>query len=238
MKAMILAAGLGTRLKHLTVDKPKALVEINGKTLLEHSIQKLTQAGVTDIIINVHHFAPLMIEFIHSHRFDANISISEESMQLLDTGGGIKKAAHFFNDNRAFFVYNVDIISDINLKEMYAYHEQQSALATLAVRERETQRYFLFDENMCLSGHYNLKSQEKIIIKETKGVMKPYAFSGIHILSPEIVRYFFAEQIFSITDFYLYIAKEQCIKGYIHNYGDWRDVGKLESLAAFEEEHT
>ena len=237
MKAMILAAGLGTRLKHLTADKPKALVQVNGITLLEHSIQKLTQAGVNEIIVNVHHFAPLIIDFIQSHTFDAKISNSDESLQLLDTGGGIKHAAAFFNDHQAFFVYNVDIISDINLKEMYAYHQQNRALATLAVRKRETQRYFLFDETMRLFGHYNAKTQEKRILKNAPAKLIPYAFSGIHILSPEIFRYFFAENVFSITDFYMQIASEQCIKGYLHPYGSWTDLGKLESIAAFEKEH-
>ena len=230
MKAMILAAGLGTRLKHLTANKPKALIEINGITLLERSIHTLIQAGVNDIIINVHHFAPLIKEFVETHCFDARISFSDESTELLDTGGGIKYASWFFNDNKPFFIYNVDIISDINLKKMYQYHLANQALATLAVRERETQRYLLFDKNLCLCGRYNAKTQEKTLVNTQITKSIPYAFSGIHILSPEIFKFMPEERIFSITDFYVQIAKNQKIKAYVHNYGHWSDLGKLDVL--------
>lgn len=230
MKAMILAAGLGTRLQHLTENKPKALVEVKGKTLLERSIRTLTQAGVDDIIINVHHYAPLIIDFLKRHKFDASISISDESNLLLDTGGGIKNTASFFNDNNPFVIYNVDIISDINLKAMLDYHRDKKPLASLAVRQRDTQRYLLFDENMRLCGRYNAKTEEQTLVFPEKKNCRPLAFSGIHVLSPEVFNFMPDEKVFSITDFYVHIANKQTVMGYEHNEGYWMDMGKLKSI--------
>lgn len=230
MKAMILAAGLGTRLQHLTQDKPKALVEIKGMTLLERSIHKLTQAGVNEIIINIHHFAPLMRDFINQHRFKARISFSDETSLLLDTGGGIKQAAWFFDDNKPFIVYNVDILTDLDLKAMYDFHNKNQNLATLAVRNRNTQRYLLFDSNMRLCGRYNAKTEEKTLVVDTNTPCEAFAFSGIHVISPEIFSLMPAQKVFSITDLYMKIACNQNITGYLHNQGFWMDMGKLQSL--------
>ena len=144
MKAMIFAAGLGTRLKPLTNDKPKALVTVNGTTLLELTINKLIQHGFNEIIINIHYFGNQIIDFLKSkNNFNISITISDESELLLDTGGGLKKTAYFFNDNKPFLVHNVDIVSEINLTELYAQHLQSDAIATLAVKNRKSSRYFI-----------------------------------------------------------------------------------------------
>ncbi|HOF15917.1 MAG TPA: nucleotidyltransferase family protein [Bacteroidales bacterium] len=230
MKAMILAAGLGTRLQHFTKNKPKALVEIKGKTLLEKSIEKLIRFGVDDIIINIHHFASQIIDFVNTHSFSARISFSDESECLLDTGGGLKKAASFFNDKQSFFLYNVDIISDIDLNKMYQYHLQQKSLATLAVKNRKTQRYLLFDNNMRLCGRYNTKTEEKTLLFEKELNYKQFAFSGIHVISPEIFTLMPQENIFSITDLYLQLATNHLINGYDHSDDFWMDMGKIQSL--------
>lgn len=230
MKAMILAAGLGTRLQQLTHDKPKALVEVKGKTLLERSIHKLIESDIDEIIINIHHFAPQIRDFIAQRHFEADISFSDESSLLLDTGGGIKKAAWFFNNNEPFVVYNVDIITDLDIKSMLAFHLKNNNLATLAVRHRETQRYLLFDQSMRLCGRYNAKTEEKTLLFGNEKDCNLFAFSGIHIISPKIFTFMPDKEIFSITDVYMGIAAQQLIKGFIHNDGFWMDMGKLQSL--------
>ena len=230
MKAMIFAAGLGSRLKQLTQNKPKALVEVNGKPLLEHVINKLKQAGVSDIIINVHHYPQQIIDFVRSHDFGINISFSVEEDQLLDTGGGLKKASPFFDDGKPFFIHNVDVISDINLQEMYDYHLRENALATLAVRNRDTQRYFLFDENNRLCGRRNLKTNETILVPGTpsQASVHPFAFSGIHVVSPQIFAFMPKEDIFPVIDLYFNVNNH--VSAYLHDYGSWKDMGKIEDF--------
>ena len=230
MKAMIFAAGLGSRLKQLTQDKPKALVEVNGKPLIEYVINKLKQAGVTDIIINVHHYPQQIIDFVNNHDFGVNINFSLEKDQLLDTGGGLKKASHFFNDGKPFFIHNVDVISDINLLEMYDYHLKKNALATLAVRNRDTQRYFLFDDNNCLCGRKNLKTNEIVLVPDISPQVKlyPFAFSGIHVVSPQIFDFMPQEDVFPIINLYFKVNNK--VYAYPHNYGDWKDMGKIEDF--------
>ncbi len=231
MKAMILAAGLGTRLRPLTNDKPKALVEVHGKTLLEIAISRLSKAGFHEIVINVHHFADQIIDFIESKdRFGIQLTISDERDKLLETGGGIKKAAPFLNGDKAFLVCNVDIISDIDLSEMYHSHLRSGALATLAVRQRETSRYLLFNHHNNLSGWKNTKTEESIIVRNSQKKFKELAFSGIHIIQPSIFRYMNQEGKFSIIETYLDLAKKHKIKAYSHNEGYWLDVGKPEQL--------
>lgn len=228
MKAMILAAGLGTRLRPFTLSHPKALFEVNGITLLEQAITYLKKYHYHDIIINVHHFAEQIIEFLRSNNnFGVNITISDESDLLLDTGGAIKKAAWFFDDGKPFLIYNVDIITDLDLNELRTYHLSNSALATLAVRKRKSSRYLLFDENKHLCGWRNVTTSKEIFVRHSPQ-MKLLAFSGIQILSPGILSYLPEEQVFSLTDFYLKIAaKNIAITYYDHSAGFWRDVGKM-----------
>ena len=230
MKAMIFAAGLGTRLQHLTQHTPKALVKFGGKPLLEHVIAKLKEVGVDKIIINVHHYAEQIIDFIHANDSGINIQFSIEENCLLDTGGGLKKASWFFDDEKPFFIHNVDVQSDLNLLEMYNFHCRNNALASLAVRNRDTQRYFLFDKKNRLCGRENLKINEKILFSEmaTSEHLHRFAFSGIHVVSPKIFDYMPKEEIFPIINLYKNVNKQ--VFAYPHDYGKWKDMGKIEDF--------
>ena len=232
MKAMIFAAGLGTRLLNETSDKPKALVEIGGKTLLQHAIEKLKKEGVSEIVVNVHHFSKLVIDFISENDFGIIIHISDETGKLLDTGGGLKKASHFFNDNSPILIYNVDVLSNLNLEQLKNEHLKSGAIATLVVRNRATQRYFKFDNKKRLVGWLNKKTGEtKISVPENFKDSTEMAFSGIHIIQPKLFDLMSAEDKFSITNFYLELAKNHLIKGYFDDSELWMDVGKPEKLA-------
>ncbi len=227
VKAMILAAGLGTRLKPLTDVKPKALLEIKGTTLLEMAVSHLAQAGVTEIIVNVHHFADQVIGFLEKKKnFGVDITVSDESGQLLDTGGGLKKAEAFFSDGRPFIVRNVDLVSDLDFPKMMDYHLLHSPLATLAVRNRETSRYFLFDDSDQLAGWTNTKTGETLQSRESRGVIRKLAFSGIQIIDPKIFPLITEEGKFSLTGLYLRLAKNEKIICYEDNFSKWKDIGK------------
>jgi NDP-sugar pyrophosphorylase family protein len=231
MKALLFAAGLGTRLHPLTNDKPKALVEINGQTLLQITIEKLVHFGFDEIIINIHHFADLMIETIEKNKgWGAKITISDERNELLETGGGLKKVAYFFDTNEPFLVHNVDVIHDLNLRKLYDYHLNNQVLATLAVRKRSTSRYLLFNNEMQLRGWQNIKTGEVKIAKRTQGQLWSYGFSGIHIISPKIFPLLTENGKFSIINPYLKLAKTELIQGFDHSDSVWIDVGKHESL--------
>ena len=229
---MIFAAGFGTRLLDETSDRPKALVEIGGKTLLQHAIEKLKNEGVSEIVVNVHHFAKLVINFLSENDFGIPIHISDESGKLLDTGGGLKKAAHFFAGNSPVLIYNVDVLSNLNLKLLKNEHLKSGALATLVVRNRTTQRYFKFDNEKRLVGWLNKKTGEtKISIPDNFESSTEMAFSGIHIVQPELFRLMPAEDRFPIINVYLELAKTYVIKGYFDDSDLWMDVGKPEQLA-------
>ena len=232
MKAMIFAAGLGTRLLEETSDKPKALVEIGGKTLLQRAIEKLKNEGVDEVVVNVHHFAKRVVHFLSENDFGIPVYISDESGKLLDTGGGLKKAARFFDDNSAVIIYNVDILSNLNIQTLTAEHKKSGALATLVVRNRTTQRYLKFDNKKRLVGWLNKKTGEtKISVARNFNDSVEMAFSGIHIVQPELFNLMPAEERFSIINFYLKLAKTQVIKGYFDDSDLWMDVGKPEQLA-------
>src|SRR5438552_5701884 len=173
MKAMILAAGLGTRLRPLTNDRPKALVEVAGRTLLEITLARLREFGISDVIVNVHHFADAVIEYLESNRnFGMHVEISREDV-LLDTGGGLRKAGWFFKGEEPFILHNVDVISTIDLARMAQFHKDNRALATIAVQDRKTSRPLLFDDQLRLCGRAEPGSG--------------LAFSGIHVVSPRIL---------------------------------------------------
>jgi NDP-sugar pyrophosphorylase family protein len=230
MKAMILAAGLGTRLKPFTDSHPKALYVVNGKTLLEHAVMHLKSAGIIDVIINVHHFADQIIEFIHlNNSFELNISFSDETGQLLETGGGVKKAAWFFKDCQTALIRNVDILSDLDLVKLTKRHRDSGGLATLAVRNRETSRYFLFDEQLNLCGWENRKNGERRMVRGTDTV-RALAFSGIQIVDTGIFSLIEEDGRFSLTDLYLRLAKDCRIVGYLEDGVVWQDVGKMTNI--------
>ncbi len=227
---MILAAGLGTRLRPLTDHKPKALVEVNGIPLLEILIRRLKQNGIREIIINTHHFADQIAAFIKQKKqFDMRIEISEEK-ELLDTGGGLKKAAWFFDDGRPFLLHNADVLTNLNYTEMLKVHQQKSALATLAVRSRKTSRYFLFDQSRRLCGWESVNDgQKKIVI--TNEPLQRYSFMGIHIISTEIFKHLSEDGPFSIVQAYLDLSAEgQHIYGFSADAYKWIDAGRKEHL--------
>ncbi len=238
MKAMILAAGLGTRLRPLTNNRPKALVEIAGRTLLEITIARLQQLGVREIMINVHHFADQLIEYLKTKdHFGLRLEVSREDI-LLDTGGGLKKAAWFFledgSDGAPFIVHNVDVISDIDLGRLVEFHQKNQALATLAVQQRESSRYLLFDEQMQLCGRRFVKEQKTEMARATQQV-EPLAFTGIHVISPRLLQMIEEEGAFSIVQTYLRLAgRGEKIIGSRVDGAYWRDLGKPENIAAEE----
>ncbi len=231
---MILAAGLGTRLKPLTDTMPKALVPVGGKPLLQHTIEKLKSSGFDEIIINIHHFGQQIIDFVESNNhFDIRIEFSDEREKLLDTGGGIKKASWFFDDGKPFLIHNVDILSNINLYELYAFHLKTLSPATLVCSRRQTSRYLLFDGENHLKGWINEKNGE---VKSPFPNFNPeihqkLAFSGIHILQPSVFHYMenFSDK-FSIIDFYLSICDKDHLCCYAPKGLLIMDVGKPGSL--------
>lgn len=229
ISAMIFAAGLGTRLYPLTADKPKALVEYQGMPLLEHVLRKIIAAGIQHIVVNVHHFPDLIIQYMVDHPHDAEIQISDERDYLRDTGGGLKFAAPLLADSENILLHNVDILSDIDLGQLMAYHESNEVLATLAVRQRKTSRYFLFDEEMRLCGWRNSKTGEEIISQQS-AVYQELAFSGIHVVRRELLDLIPSAEKQSITPIYVELSKTQRLKGFLHNEGSWKDMGKFEDF--------
>jgi N-acetyl-alpha-D-muramate 1-phosphate uridylyltransferase len=236
LKAMILAAGLGTRLMPLTAGIPKALVSINGVTLLELAIGRLASEGFSEIIVNVHHHSEMVIEFLKSKRFqDVHLSISDESSQLLDTGGAILKARWFLDGNEPFLVHNVDIISNISLKALLRAHVERRSLATLSVSERQTKRYFLFDDDLRLKGWTDTSTGELRRAAETNEDTRKLAFNGIHMINPEIFRLMKEKGKFSIIDAYLGLARDHPIFGHIQPGKTWFDLGKPDQLSVVSE---
>jgi N-acetyl-alpha-D-muramate 1-phosphate uridylyltransferase len=236
MKAMIFAAGLGTRLKPFTDEHPKALVIINGKTLLQRNIEYLAKFGIKDVIINIHHFPEQIKKALEVNKgFGSNITISDESDAVLETGGGLKKAGWFFtNSDQPFVVMNVDVLTNLDLKAMIDEHLHLNPIATLAVTTRHTSRYFLFDEMFYLCGWKNEKTGEQKISRESSHFFSK-AFSGIHVISPKIFSMIDLEGKFSMVDVYLEIAKTHAITAFDHSNTKFIDVGKPESIAKAEE---
>jgi NDP-sugar pyrophosphorylase family protein len=239
MKAMILAAGLGTRLRPLTNDRPKALVEVGGRTLLEIALARLRTFGVREVIVNVHHFADMVVDYLKAkNNFGMRIEVSREQ-ELLDTGGGLKKAAWFFLEDsagrdEAFILHNVDVISTIDLARMVEFHREHQALATLAVQERETSRYLLFDEQLRLCGRRAGRDGAPELVRGCQQV-KALAFSGVHVLSPRIFSLMTEEGAFSIVPTYLRLAgRGENIAGFRADEYYWRDLGRAENVAQAE----
>ena len=232
VSAMIFAAGLGTRLYPLTSNKPKALIEVNGKTLLASVIEKIIENDIHHIVVNVHHFREQIIQFIVSQTdYDAEIFISDEGEQLLETAGGLKYASSFFNESDHILLYNVDILSSINLKKMLDTHIKTNALATLAVKKRDSSRYFIFDsEKMTLCGWKNYQTEDCVQKIESDNPIE-LAFSGIHFVKQEIIKLIPPFKKLSFTPLYLDLCKNQKIFGYNHSDDQWKDVGKYCDLS-------
>ncbi|MBS1772900.1 MAG: nucleotidyltransferase family protein [Bacteroidetes bacterium] len=230
MKAMLFAAGLGTRLKPFTDKHPKALAEVNGKTLLELNIRYLQKHGIEDIIVNVHHFADQIEQVLKDNNgFGSWVTISDERDEVLETGGGLKKAAEYFQHEEQFVVMNVDVLTNLDLTRMIEAHKaDEDAIATLAVMKRDSSRQLLFDEHLMLCGWANNNTGEQKIVREVPW-MQPMAFSGIQVLSHSMLNIPFKGK-FSIIDLYLHNARENIIRGYDHTGNIFIDVGKPESL--------
>lgn len=228
---MIFAAGMGTRLKPLTDSKPKALVEVNGIPLLEINIKRLISFGFNEIIVNVHHFSDQVTSFLKGkNNFGITIHISDETQLLLDTGGGLKKAGQFIHGNEPLLVHNVDILSNIDLVQLYQKHITNNCIATLACMDRQSSREFLIDENNVLCGWRNNKTGELKISRENKSFLSPTSFSGIHVINPSLFNNISESGVFSIVNVYLRLAKAYDI--FIEKYNDsvWIDLGTPENL--------
>ena len=235
MKAMILAAGLGTRLRPLTDHRPKALVEVAGRTMLEITLSRLRAFGIREVIINVHHFPDMIVDYLKANdNFGMRIEVSREEV-LLDTGGGLKRASYFFQEDSngietPFILHNVDVISTIDLRRMVQFHTENQALATLAVQDRITSRYLLFDEQLQLCGRRSGHDQKNELARSSKSV-HALAFSGIHIISPRLFAMMVEEGVFSIITPYLRLAA--CGEKILAFRADdfyWRDLGRPDDL--------
>jgi len=232
---MILAAGLGTRLRPLTNDRPKALVEVAGHTLLETTLSRLRAFGIREVIVNVHHFADMLAEYLKkNHNFGMRIELSREEL-LLDTGGGLKQAAWFFledsgDQQEPFILHNVDVISTIDLERMVQFHRGNHALATLAVQQRETSRYLLLDEHNQLCGRRAGRDQAPEIVRPSKETQS-LAFSGVHVIAPRLLEMMTEQGVFSIITSYLRLAgKGEKIMAFRADQYYWRDLGRPENV--------
>lgn len=250
MKAMVLAAGLGTRLRPLTNNRPKALVEVCGRTLLEITLTRLRDFGIHDVIINVHHYADMVMDHVKAAgNFGMHIEFSREDV-LLDTGGGLKKAAWFLSEignlgghpststtkDEPFILHNVDVISNIDLQRMVEVHKQSAALATVAVQQRKTSRYLLFNDHLQLCGRRLVKEDKTEIVRPSQQ-MSELAFAGIHVISPRIFPLLTEEGVFSIIPAYLRLAAQgEKIQAFRADEYYWRDLGKPENIHQAEQD--
>jgi NDP-sugar pyrophosphorylase family protein len=231
---MILAAGLGTRLRPLTGDRPKALVAVAGRTLLEITLARLRSFGIHEVIINTHHFADLVADYLRKHdNFGMQVTISDEKI-LLDTGGGLKHAAHFFlsagNPDEPFLVHNVDVLSTIDFDRMLRFHLDRDALATLAVKNRPTSRYLLFDKDRRLCGR-RAGLDGPLELARPVEEFQAFAFCGVHMLSPRIFELIEETGVFSIIPVYLRLAQKERVTGFPADEYYWRDLGRPEHIS-------
>jgi NDP-sugar pyrophosphorylase family protein len=237
MKAMVLAAGLGTRLRPLTNERPKALVEIGGQTLLEITLKRLRSSGICDVVVNAHHFADQIVSYLAAKtNFGMNVEVSGEDI-LLDTGGGLKKAAHFFDgENGPLLLHNVDVISNIDFGRMVQFHSERNAVATIAVQDRKTSRYLLFDQADELCGRRFTKDG-KTEVARACSEPQALAFCGIHVISPRFLKMMNEEGTFSIINSYLSLAGAgEKIIGFRADDYYWRDLGTADSIKQAEKE--
>ena len=233
-QAMILAAGLGTRLKPWTDLHPKALAPVNGQPLLRRNIRYLQQFGIYEVVVNVHHFAGQITDAIEAGKgWGSRIIVSDETNEVLETGGGLQKAAPLFRQGD-FVLMNVDILTDLNLFDMIGQHRQQAPLATLAVRNRDTSRYFLFDDRDQLCGWRNVKTAEQILVRNVQTPIQK-AFSGIHIVNTRLFPLLQRTGKFSMVDAYLDLAAGNSIQAFDHSASRFIDVGTPASVVQAQE---
>ena len=234
MKAMIFSAGLGTRFKPWTDNHPKALAEINGKPLLQHNIEYLAGFGIRDVIVNVHHFSEQIIKAVEEHNgWGSNILISDETDEVLETGGGLLKAQHLFTPGEKFITCNADILTDLDITELLSFHEEKKSLISFGVTQRKTSRNFLFDEADRLCGWINNTTGEQRVAIDKPGLVQK-AYSCVVVFEYDVFHLTSFTGKFSLTDLYLELAKQHVILGYDHTGDKWVDVGKTESIAVAE----
>lgn len=232
MEAFIPAAGLGTRLRPLTNHKPKALVEVEGKTLLEMAIQRATALGATRVVVNVHHYADLVIDYIQQKHWETEVLISDERDLLLDTGGGLKKACSLFSGKEPVMIHNVDVIASFDYHALIDAHTHSNNLVTLAVSHRNTSRYLLMNTHKELKGWTNTKTKEILPISVDPNNLIPRAFSGISIVNPQLFQLLpSAVHPYPIIPEYIKLLSSHTIGCYEHPAHQWLDVGKPETLA-------
>jgi MurNAc alpha-1-phosphate uridylyltransferase len=241
MRAMILAAGQGTRLRPLTNQIPKPLVRFQGTPLLEIIVQRLLFFGIEKIVVNVHHLAHQVIEFLRSRDYyDGRVLVSDETDRLMDTGGGVIKARELLDNGEPFVLHNVDVYTNLDIQQLVKAHKADNALITIAVKKRTPSRSLLFDEQNSLAGWQNNKTGEKRIIRDTKGDLTDYGNSCVYVINPEFFSLVSNSQPVSLTDLYLDLAKTYTIKGFVHNQDYWYNLGLydtfLEAEAAIKSE--
>lgn len=231
MKAMIFAAGLGTRLRPFTNDRPKALVEVHGKPMLGHLLHKLASFGIEEFVINVHHYADKVINYLNQSEFsEYSIQISDERDDLLETGGGLVKAAPLLKGSEPVLIHNVDIWTDLDYHKLIQFHTDKDAYVTLAMRDRKTSRYLWFNEKAELVGRENQKTGETTLVRDCQSP-KRLAFSGIHVVSQRFLADLKGEGAFSIIESYMQAASDnQSILAYQHDEDFWLDLGKPEAI--------
>jgi N-acetyl-alpha-D-muramate 1-phosphate uridylyltransferase len=234
MKAMIFSAGLGTRFKPWTDHHPKALAVVNGKSLLQRNIEYLQQYGITDVVVNVHHFADQIIATINTNKgWGSNITISDESDIVLETGGGLLKAKQLLQSDEPFITLNVDILTNLNISHLLAYHNKHQPIISFGVTNRQSSRCFLFDDSNKLCGWRNNQTGQEILSNSSTNLI-PKAYSCVAIFNPIVFDVIQQQGKFSLTETYLDIAKTHTILGYEHSGDVLIDVGKPESVAVAE----
>jgi len=239
MRAMILAAGHGTRLRPLTGRIPKPLVRFQGKPLLEIIIEKLLYFGVDKIVVNIHHLADQVVEFLESRDYyNRKVVVSDETDRLMDTGGGVLKAMELLDNGEPFILCNVDVYTNLDLYKLVVAHKAGNALMTIAVKKRSTSRSLLFDEQNWLAGWLNNTTGEKKIIREVTGDLTDYGNSCVYVINPEFFRLVSTSEPVSLTDLYLDLAKKYLIKGYVHNQDYWYNLGLYDTFLKAEEDVT
>jgi len=231
MKAFIPAAGLGTRLGPFTKEKPKALIEVNGKTMLELTVERLKKQGIRQFMLNVHHFSQQVIQYLENkNNFGVEIKISDESAELLDTGGAIQKAADFFQGTEPVLVHNVDVISEVDFSQLEKYHSSKKALATLCVRKRKSSRALLFNDEMELTGWTNKHTNQFKWVTHPVSNFRSFAYSGIYLANPAFATLLPFTGKFSIIDAWLEMAEREKIIGYLDESALWFDLGTPEKI--------
>ncbi len=237
MRAMILAAGHGTRLRPLTNDIPKPLVRFQGKPMLEIIIERLLLSGIEKIVVNIHHLAGQVVEFLRSRDYyNGRVLISDETDRLMDTGGGVLKARELLDNGEPFILHNVDVYTNLDISQLVAAHKQYNALITIAVKKRTPSRSLLFDEQNSLSGWQNNKTGEKRIIRDSKGNLTDYGNSCVYVINPEFFRLVSASEPVSLTDLYLDLARTHPIKSFVHNQDYWYNLGLYDTFIKAEAE--